>query len=140
MRRASYDVPFGRPAESGHVRPAEAVEVNFFDRPGAFALEAMEVRMVEGDFDQAGPGAGWFRLLVPVSESGPPSPLETTCAAADFGNGVSNWDPGFSWMFINPELTIHFGRPPVGEWILLDSLTTAFESGSGNSKQSTHSQ
>ena len=45
-------------------------------------------------------------------------------AVADSGNGISavmSWD---EWLFINPELTVHVLRPPVGEWVVLDAATT----------------
>lgn len=131
LRRGDHDVPFGEPDPVSYPSPQDAAPVNFFKNPGAFATDAMEVRMAAGDFDQAGPGVGWFRMRVPVTPGTEPTPVETACAAADFGNGVSNWDPQFSWMFINPDLTIHFTRPPVGDWVLLDSVTHAHNTGTG---------
>lgn len=130
VRRAAHEVPF-LVEETAQPGPEKGRPAVFFPRPGAFATSAMEVRMLEGDFNQSGPGKGWFRLRVPVVGTAAPTPLETTCGAADFGNGVSNWDPEFNWLFINPELTIHFSRPPTGEWILLDSTTTVSAEGLG---------
>ena len=88
FRTADHDIPFGIPEPESWPEPPDTPPVNYFERPGAFATDAMEVRMAEGDFDQPGPGVGWFRLLVPVLET-EPTPVETTCAAADFANGVS---------------------------------------------------
>ena len=130
-RVAKHDVPFGKPVDETLAAPEDASPANWFDRPGALATDGMEVRSVDGDFNQPGPAKAWFRMRVPVTSANPPTSIETTCAAADFGNGASNWDPQFSWLFINPELTIHFARPPAGEWILLDSVTTAHDSGTG---------
>ena len=46
-----------------------------------------------------------------------PSGVQRAAAAADFGNGVSGGLPYDRFTFINPDLTIHLLRPPVGEWI-----------------------
>ena len=43
-------------------------------------------------------------------------------ATADFGNGLS-WVLPASWLFINPDLSVHLLRDPVGEWICLASRT-----------------
>jgi len=50
---------------------------------------------------------------------------------ADSGNGVSNvleWD---RYLFVNTDLTVHFVREPVGEWVLLDAQTQLAEGGAG---------
>ena len=50
--------------------------------------------------------------------------MQRVLAVADSGNGVSavlSWD---DWLFINPELTVHVLRPPVGEWVVLDAATS----------------
>ena len=44
-------------------------------------------------------------------------------AAADFGNGVSGGLPYDRFTFINPDLTVHLLRPPVGEWIGMRSAS-----------------
>src|SRR5205807_7284256 len=49
-------------------------------------------------------------------------------------NGISAplaWD---EWIFINPELTIHLDRAPVGEWICLDAQTIVAEGGLGTAE------
>ena len=38
------------------------------------------------------------------------------------------------WYFINPELTVHLHREPVGEWICLDAITMAERHGVGTSE------
>jgi hypothetical protein len=66
--------------------------------------------------------------LVPDEE---PAPLERVLATADSGNGVS-WELDLTrWLFINPELTVHLHREPIGEWICLDAQTTISPSGAG---------
>jgi hypothetical protein len=65
----------------------------------------------------------WTRLRVPVVGGEEPSPLQRVLAVADSANGVSAVLDWGSHLFINTELTVHFLRPAVGEWICLDAAT-----------------
>ena len=47
--------------------------------------------------------------------------MQRVAAAADFGNGISGLDVMNDLLFINPDLTIHLHRLPVGEWVCLDA-------------------
>lgn len=87
----------------------------------AFHNTGVEHRFVRGDFGQPGPATDWIRLKFPVVPDEEPSPLQRVAAAADFGNGISGLDIFGDLMFINPDLTIHLHRLPVGEWVCLDA-------------------
>ena len=50
---------------------------------------------------------------------------------ADSGNGASNVLDWARYLFINTELTVHFLREPVGEWVLLDARDRLAEGGAG---------
>jgi hypothetical protein len=92
--------------------------------PGeAFHSHGVEHRFVAGLFMESGPATDWIRLRVPVVPDEEPSPLQRTAAAADFGNGISRVSDFESLLFINPDLTIHLHRAPVGEWVCLDAVT-----------------
>jgi len=52
-------------------------------------------------------------------------------AVADSGSGVSWVLPYGSWLFINPELTLHVQREAQGEWIALAAETTIAQGGVG---------
>jgi len=96
-----------------------------------FAPDAIEVRFVAGAFHDAGPATAWFRLRVPLVAGEQPTPLQRLAAAGDFGNGISHtlsWD---EHVFINPDLTLYIARPPVGEWIGLQSQTRIARGGVG---------
>jgi hypothetical protein len=82
-----------------------------------FHRDSCEHRFVDGSWDDLGPVSGWIRLLVPVVDGEPPTPLQRVAAAADFGNGISAGVPVERITFVNPDLTIHLHRLPVGEWI-----------------------
>jgi Thioesterase-like superfamily len=89
----------------------------------------MDVRVVAGAADVAGPARAWFRLRRPVVGGEEPSGLQRAAAAADFGNGVSSVLPYDRWIFVNPDLTVHLARPPQGEWIALDANTLVSDEG-----------
>lgn len=131
IRSTSIELPAFREDEPipgrEHARP-----VRLFDNPGAFAAEATEILMVNGDFSEPGPGTAWLRLRVPLIEGEEPTGVERVAAAADFGNGVSNLAGTVrGWSFINPDLEIRMTRPPVGEWVYLDSRSRLSATGAG---------
>jgi hypothetical protein len=100
------------------------VDLRYFHRDG------VEIRAVAGGFDRAGPGTAWFRLRAPVVDGEEPSGAVRAAATADFGNGLS-WVLPPDWLFINPDLTVHLLRVPVGEWICLAARTLTSSSGVG---------
>jgi hypothetical protein len=105
---------------------------NDFDPPHRpmFAPDALEIRFVAGSFG-GGPSTAWFRLRAPIVAGEEPSPLQRLAAAGDFGNGISTILPWTEYMFINPDLTLYIERPPLGEWIALESETTIAPDGIG---------
>ena len=131
IRKSEIEPPTDQLSEPVPPPPSQGDPARMFARAGGFVNDAMEIQMLAGDFIEPGPGKAWFRLRVPVVEGTEPTPVETTCAAADCGNGVSNWSPDRSWLFINPDLTVYFARPPEGQWVLLDSVTMLHTSGTG---------
>ena len=105
-----------------------------------FAPDAIEVRFVAGTFQDAGPATAWFRLRVPLVDGEQPTALQRLAAAADFGNGISrtlSWD---EHVFINPDLTLYIRRPPVGEWIGLQSQTRIAAGGVGLSESALYDE
>jgi hypothetical protein len=90
----------------------------------------MELRMVEGGIGH-GHAKAWLRMRIPLVLGQPTSPLSRVAIAADSGNGVSACPDWRKWLFINPELTIHLHRPPVGEWVGLQSITETEPHGIG---------
>lgn len=102
-----------------------------FGTDRSFPDDACDLRFARGAFREPGPAVAWIRLAVPVVAGEDPSGLQRTLAAADFGNGVSavlDWE---RQVFINPDLTVHLERDPVGEWICLDAETTVGADGTG---------
>lgn len=113
------------PEESRPTEPWAPDELTAFHNAG------VEHAFVEGNFAQLGPATDWIRLRVPVLPGEEPSPLQRAVAAADFGNGISRVFERGAHMFINPDLTVHLHRPPVGEWIALEARTHVAGDGIG---------
>jgi hypothetical protein len=109
---------------------------NDFDSRGLsmFPAQAMEIRFVRGSFYGLGPSTAWFRLVVPIVAGEQPSGYQRLAAAADFPNGIATELAWADWLFINPDLTIHVEREPVGEWICLDASMRVSAEGCGQSE------
>lgn len=92
-----------------------------------FHRHAIEVREVFGGFAEIGPGAVWMRLRRPIVAGEEITPLQRVVATADFSNGVSRGLDYREWVFMNPDLTVHIARYPVGDWVAL-SAESGYES------------
>ncbi len=94
-------------------------------------LSAVEWRGVSGSFAEPGPGVVWTRLLHTLVPDEEPSGLQRLLAVADSGSGISSELDLATTYFINPELTVHLHREPVGEWVCLDASTSITPGGTG---------
>ena len=133
IRRQAMDLPVDRsgtaappPERLGEGPPAGVVRTAF--------AQAVDLRFAQGGWDEIGPVTMWTRLLVPVVEGRPASPLQRTAAAADFGNGVSRVLDFSTHTFINPDLTVSLARIPEGEWILFDAVSRLSAEGYGQAE------
>jgi hypothetical protein len=93
----------------------------FITRNDVGYWSAHEVKIVEGNWTEAGPGIAWFRLRCPVVTGEPISACSRAAADADFGSGVGNALRFTHTSGINADVTISLHRHPVGEWICLES-------------------
>jgi hypothetical protein len=92
---------------------------------------AIEWRWARGGWTDRGPATVWTRMRIPIVEGEEPTPCQRVMVVADSGNGASNVLDWSRYLFINTELTVHFVREPVGEWVLLDARTQLAEGGAG---------
>jgi hypothetical protein len=92
---------------------------------------SMELRFAHGSFLEPGPAAGWFRMRLPLVAGEEPSGLSRVLIAADSGNGISGELDIRRHTYVNPDLTVHLRRPPVGEWVGLDARTGVDQGGIG---------
>lgn len=145
IRRASLDLP-----EEANLAADEPLSPPSESRPGAatwaltdqvaFHSHACEHRFVLGSWAVPGPVDCWIRLSVPVVDGEDPSGPERVAAAADFGNGVSSSLDTTRWTFINPDLTVHLLRPPVGEWIGMRTSSRYATEGAGLAESELHDE
>jgi hypothetical protein len=112
--------------------PEQSEETPFFDfGPEAGYHTAVDARVADGSFREAGPATVWLRMRQPLVAGEDPSPLTRVLVAADSGNGVS-WTLAMSrYLFVNVDLSVHLHRLPRGEWVCLDAATTPERTGVG---------
>jgi hypothetical protein len=101
---------------------------------------AHEVRIVRGNWAQAGPGIAWFRLKCPVVAGEDLSPCTRAAASADFGSGVGNALNFLHTSGINADITIALHRHPIGEWVCLESGSWVNPHGVGLAETRLHDQ
>ncbi|MEW5854134.1 MAG: thioesterase family protein [Myxococcota bacterium] len=132
LRIRTADVTFSfPPPPPPHPLPDAATPFVFpFFRERTGYHRAMEVRIARGTF---GTGAltAWMRMLHPLLPDEKPTPLQRVMIAADSGNGLSVALDVSRYTFINPDLTVHLHRHPVGEWVCLDAVTLPEHHGVG---------
>ena len=92
---------------------------------------AMEMRFAHGSATEPGPAAAWFRMRLPLVAGEETAGLSRVLIAADSGNGISGTLDFRRHTYVNPDLTVHLRRPPVGEWVGLDARTSVDQAGIG---------
>jgi Thioesterase-like superfamily len=98
---------------------------------GGGFVHSMDFRFATGNWATPGPATMWARFRYPLVAGEESSGLTRLMMLADCGNGVSSTLPIGSWIFINPDLTVHLSRYPKGEWLCIDAATTADHRGFG---------
>ena len=102
---------------------------SFFRHPVAYHA-AIEMRIARGVWAK-GPIDAWMKPLNPLVEGEPTSPCERVLILADAESGVCPPVDPADWSFLNPDLTVYFGREPRGEWIGLQIVSEAHGDGTG---------
>ncbi|TXS55820.1 thioesterase family protein [Streptomyces sp. t39] len=112
--------------------PSETSATPFFGVPWDIGYHtSMETRFAAGAWREQGPGTCWMRMRIPLIAGDVPRALDRVLVAADSGNGISNVLDFRSHVFINPDLTVHLHRHPLGEWVCVDARTSVDEAGIG---------
>src|SRR5215469_2390218 len=94
-------------------------------------LAAIDWRFLTGGFAESGPGKAWSRPRIPLIDGELLTPMTRTMLLADSGSGVGmTLDPS-RFQFLNVDLTVVLQRDPIGEWLLLDAITTMGGQGTG---------
>jgi len=89
-----------------------------FPRPVGFN-QAVDMREEDVDPETGVRKRVWFRIERPFFDDGETTPLMRAAATGDYCNGFGSTLNFEEWTFINADLTLHFVRPPVGEWMML---------------------
>jgi Thioesterase-like superfamily len=97
-------------------------------------LSQIEWRFELGNFDQPGPCRAWARPTIPLLPDEDIAPMSLALLLADSGSGISMALDPRHFVFINVDLTVILQRDPVGDWLLLDSVSSMGGNGSGLSE------
>jgi hypothetical protein len=89
--------------------PGELRTSDNADRVGF--LKGMEIREGSGRY-----AATWYRVVAPVVLGHPLTPATRLAMVADFTANSANHLDQRRWSAINPEVSLHVLREPVGEW------------------------
>jgi hypothetical protein len=111
--------------------PAAAKAPRFPGTDAGGYLAEIEWRFETGNFDEPGPCQVWARPRIPLLSGEELSPMSRALLLADSGNGISMALDPRAYLFINVDLTVVLQRDPVGEWLLLDAVTTMGGTGTG---------
>ena len=94
-------------------------------------LSEIDWRFVSGNFTEPGPCRVWVRPRIPLLPGEELSPMCRTVLVADSGSGVSMTVDPLKYTFMNVDLTVIVHRDPVGEFVLLDAVTSMGGTGTG---------
>lgn len=110
---------------------SEPVLLEFWGDEPDFS-SAVDLRAAEGrPFTGTGPATMWVSVEAPLLPGEPWNPYAHALAAADFPNGVSSIEPIDALVAINTDVTVYFGREPVGKWLAVRSQTNSSGLGLG---------
>jgi hypothetical protein len=129
VRAAPPDLPATR--SQGAPEPGLLDEQPITEEWRCGFLEAMEWRFLHGHYAHPGPATVWVRARYPLLQGEQLSPAQRVVLSADSANGVGSELDIRNWLFVPPELTVHFVRSAEGEWICLDASTTLTPSAPG---------
>jgi Thioesterase-like superfamily len=102
--------------------------------PGGYVdgyMSAIDWRLVSGGFDDEGPATVWGRPRIPLIAGEEMTPMTRTMLVADSGSGIGRVLDPRRFQFLNVDLTVVLRRDPIGDWLLLDALTTMGGQGTG---------
>ena len=131
LRRQQLDLvePPATPRPLPHPDGLVPHRFSFFRHEVAYHT-AIELRIARGTWAK-GPVDAWMRPLFPLVRGEPTSACERVLILADAESGVCPPLAPDRWTFLNPDLTVYFGREPRGEWLGLEITSEAHADGTG---------
>lgn len=134
LRTGPVELPEGLPEEPPPPGPEQGSAGPFVPTGQDVGYHAAtKWSFISGSFVEPGPATVWMRIRIPLVDGEEPSQLTRVLAVADSGNGVSAALDWSRFLFINTDLSVHLLRPPEGEWVCLDAVTTPGSHGVGMS-------
>jgi hypothetical protein len=85
---------------------------------------ALEWRFATGSFNAPGPASAWTRPECELVAGEPMTPLQHLLVMTDAASGISAELDWSSATFANVDLVLSLHRPPQGDWLDMDALTT----------------
>jgi hypothetical protein len=112
--------PHPAPAPPEDSRPEDA---DFFSEDIAYH-RALEWRFAAGSFNAPGPATAWTRPRCELVAGEAMTPLQHLLVMTDAASGISAELDWTTATFANVDLTLSLHRPPQGDWLDMDALTT----------------
>ncbi|MGE0045985.1 MAG: thioesterase family protein [Hyphomonadaceae bacterium] len=130
IRKLAVDTPLiVRPPAQRWKQPEESQRLDGFAPAGL--ANSLDIRLADGRFRDKNAPPIWFKVNRPFIGGEETSPIIRAAITADFCNGMSGALEWEKWTFINADLTIHFARPPEGEWMMLEATGWVSDDGRG---------
>ena len=128
IRKAELDLPPEAAMPSGS--PGVPETRARFPRATGFN-ETVDIREASSGIPAWAAKAVWFRIERPFLAGRETSPLMRAAATGDYCNGFGSSLNFEEWTYINADLTLHFARDPVGEWMQLAAQSWISPDGRG---------
>lgn len=116
IRKDELDLPAGIALASQKLRVPDA-RIGFHRSEGFNST--VEMRQADIALPGSTAKAVWFHIERPFFKDRPTTPLMRAAATGDYCNGFGSTLDFERWTYINADLTLHFAREPVGEWMML---------------------
>lgn len=109
--------PPPRPATSNDPR----AQSDFAYPDPGYNCDTSELRYARGSHETEGPGTTWLRLASPLVADEDMSPFVMAATVSDLV-AATGWEPSVNGNSnINPDVSLHMSRYPVGAWLCIDA-------------------
>ncbi|WP_425045876.1 thioesterase family protein [Primorskyibacter sp. S87] len=138
VRKELGDVPTAPvdPPKFEDFEPSKSVLIGALHSKPAFA-NFIDMAYRKGDPLRPGPKTVWMRVPA-LLEGEKVSPIQSVCALADCGNGISWNEPPVRFGFMNTDLTLQIHREPESDWLAAEALSHWHGTGVGMSQAILH--
>jgi hypothetical protein len=134
LLRRPFDLPEGlgvpEPPPPGPAGLPEHPRPSFWKGDVTY-WDALEWRIVRGEFEVSEPACHWTRLRIPLVAGEPTTPLQHLLVMGDAASGISSVFPMREVNFANVDFSVALERPPAGEWLAMDAVTRPGPVGAG---------